>query len=150
MVTVAERGRASARLRKSATAFRTISEASRELNIPAHVLRFWESKFSEVNPVKRAGGRRYYRREDIVLLGRIRDLLYVDGYTIKGVQKLFRERGAPKLDESEIIPSGLSIETKNMNQSVTKSLEKSGKREELKQILRELEDIRTILTKAKS
>ena len=148
MATTADRGRAGGRLRKSAAAFRTISEASRELDIPAHVLRFWESKFSEVHPVKRAGGRRYYRREDIILLGRIRDLLYVDGYTIKGVQKLFKERGVPKpkLDELEI---GQSEVTSDRTQAETQSSRTSMKREELKQILRELEDIRATLKKGK-
>lgn len=76
---------------KSATAFRTISEVSDELQVPQHVLRFWETKFSQVRPMKRGGGRRYYRPEDIELLRSIRDLLYTDGYTIKGVQKLLRE-----------------------------------------------------------
>lgn len=76
---------------KSAQAFRTISEVSTELNVPQHVLRFWESKFSQVRPLKRGGGRRYYRPEDIDLLRRIRSLLYDEGYTIKGVQRLLRE-----------------------------------------------------------
>ena len=76
---------------KSAAAFRTISEVSGELDVPQHVLRFWETKFSQVRPLKRGGGRRYYRPEDIVLLRRIRDLLYRDGYTIKGVQRLLRD-----------------------------------------------------------
>lgn len=78
---------------KSATAFRTISEVSAELDIPQHVLRFWETKFSQVKPLKRAGGRRYYRPEDVMLLRTIRDLLYRDGFTIKGAQKLLREGG---------------------------------------------------------
>lgn len=77
---------------KSATAFRTISEVSAELEVPQHVLRFWESKFGQLRPLKRGGGRRYYRPEDIALLKRIRDLLYAEGYTIRGVQKLFREQ----------------------------------------------------------
>lgn len=76
---------------KSADAFRTISEVSDELEVPQHVLRFWESKFGQVKPLKRGGGRRYYRPNDIELLRRIRDLLYREGYTIKGVQKLLRE-----------------------------------------------------------
>lgn len=79
--------------RKSASAFRTISEVATELDIPAHVLRFWESKFAQVKPLKRGGGRRYYRPEDIALLRGIRELLYIDGYTIRGVQKLMREGG---------------------------------------------------------
>src|SRR3954467_13681456 len=79
------------RIEKSAQAFRTISEVATELDVPQHVLRFWESKFSQVRPLKRGGGRRYYRPEDIDLLRRIRSLLYDDGYTIKGVQRLLKE-----------------------------------------------------------
>ena len=78
---------------KSASAFRTISEVSDELDVPQHVLRFWETKFSHIKPMKRGGGRRYYRPEDVDLLRRIRDLLYTDGYTIKGVQRLLRQNG---------------------------------------------------------
>ncbi|HTQ15074.1 MAG TPA: MerR family transcriptional regulator [Rhizomicrobium sp.] len=78
---------------KSAQAFRTISEVAAELDVPQHVLRFWETRFAQVKPVKRAGGRRYYRPEDVDLLRGIRGLLYGDGYTIKGVQKVLRERG---------------------------------------------------------
>lgn len=76
---------------KSASAYRTISEVSDELSVPQHVLRFWETKFSQVRPLKRGGGRRYYRPEDIELLRQIQKLLYEDGYTIKGVQRLLRE-----------------------------------------------------------
>jgi len=79
------------RVEKSAQAFRTISEVATELDVPQHVLRFWESKFTQVRPLKRGGGRRYYRPEDIDLLRRIRTLLYEDGYTIKGVQRLLKE-----------------------------------------------------------
>jgi DNA-binding transcriptional MerR regulator len=85
---------ASRRAGKSAAAFRTISEVSEELDVPQHVLRFWETKFPQVKPLKRAGGRRYYRPEDVVLLRVIRDLLYRDGFTIKGAQKHLREGGA--------------------------------------------------------
>jgi DNA-binding transcriptional MerR regulator len=76
------------RSRKAPTAFRTISEVADDLQIPQHVLRFWESKFPQLKPLKRGGGRRYYRPEDIALLRRISDLLYGQGYTIKGVQRL--------------------------------------------------------------
>ena len=79
---------------KSADAFRTISEVAEDLDVPQHVLRFWEGKFSAVRPLKRGGGRRYYRPDDIDLLRGIRRLLHVDGYTIKGVQKVLRESGA--------------------------------------------------------
>lgn len=82
----------SARAAKAASAFRTISEVADELDVAQHVLRFWESKFPQVRPLKRGGGRRYYRPEDIDLLRRIRSLLYDEGYTIKGVQKLLRVR----------------------------------------------------------
>jgi DNA-binding transcriptional MerR regulator len=82
-----------ARPRKAATAFRTISEVADDLQIPQHVLRFWESKFPQLKPLKRGGGRRYYRPEDIALLRKISDLLYTQGYTIKGVQRLLRDGG---------------------------------------------------------
>ncbi|MGA1233829.1 MAG: MerR family transcriptional regulator, partial [Lutimaribacter sp.] len=78
---------------KAPDAFRTISEVAEWLEKPTHVLRFWESKFPQVKPVKRAGGRRYYRPEDMQLLGGIQTLLHDDGMTIKGVQKLLREQG---------------------------------------------------------
>jgi DNA-binding transcriptional MerR regulator len=84
---------------KSVSAFRTISEVSAELEVPQHVLRFWESKFTQLRPLKRGGGRRYYRPEDLALLRRIHGLLYREGYTIKGVQRVLRTpRGAAKED----------------------------------------------------
>ncbi len=79
--------------RKSPDAFRTISEVAADLDVPQHVLRFWESKFAQIKPLKRGGGRRYYRPEDVDLLRGVRALLYKDGYTIKGVQKVFRDQG---------------------------------------------------------
>lgn len=82
---------------KSATAYRTISEVADGLDVPQHVLRFWETKFPAVKPLKRGGNRRYYRPEDIELLRVIHRLLYIDGYTIRGVQKLLKERGAKAL-----------------------------------------------------
>lgn len=78
---------------KSPEAFRTISEVADALDVPPHVLRFWETRFTQVKPVKRGGGRRYYRPEDVRLLRGIRGLLYDDGMTIKGVQKILREKG---------------------------------------------------------
>src|SRR5919112_1140999 len=78
---------------KSPDAFRTISEVAEDLDLPQHVLRFWETRFSQIRPLKRAGGRRYYRPEDVELLRRIRELLYNNGYTIKGVQRLLRDVG---------------------------------------------------------
>jgi DNA-binding transcriptional MerR regulator len=87
------------RPKKAPSAFRTISEVADELHIPQHVLRFWETKFSQVKPLKRGGGRRYYRPDDIALLRRISDLLYIQGYTIKGVQRLLREGGGRLSDD---------------------------------------------------
>ena len=78
---------------KSADAFRTISEAAAALELPQHVLRFWETRFSQIKPLKRGGGRRYYRPEDILLLKGIRHLLYDQGFTIKGVQRILKEEG---------------------------------------------------------
>ena len=76
---------------KSPQAFRTISEVSNEVNIPTHVLRFWETKFPNINPLKRSGNRRYYRPEDVKNIIKIKTLLYDNGYTVKGVQKLLKE-----------------------------------------------------------
>ena len=105
---------ASAGVPKSPDAFRTIGEVSEELDVPQHVLRFWETKFPQVRPLKRGGGRRYYRPEDVALLRHIRHLLHAEGYTVRGVQKLLRERasrpGAPPLlpdrieEESPLAP----------------------------------------------
>ncbi len=89
------RPRANGRGSKSAGAFRTISEVADELDVAQHVLRFWESKFPQVRPLKRGGGRRYYRPEDVDLLRRIRSLLYEEGYTIKGAQKLLKGQRRP-------------------------------------------------------
>ena len=94
------------RTRKAPTAFRTISEVAEDLHIPQHVLRFWETKFPQLKPLKRGGGRRYYRPEDIALLRRVSDLLYTQGYTIKGVQRLLREGG---LEEAPSAPGELPL-----------------------------------------
>jgi DNA-binding transcriptional MerR regulator len=81
-------------LDKAPDAFRTISEAAEELSVPQHVLRFWETRFAQIKPMKRAGGRRYYRPNDMELLKGIRSLLYGEGYTIRGVQRILKEDGA--------------------------------------------------------
>jgi DNA-binding transcriptional MerR regulator len=91
---------------KSPEAFRTISEVADTLDVPTHVLRFWESRFPQVKPVKRGGGRRYYRPEDVRLLRGIRGLLYDDGMTIKGVQKILRERGLRHVIVLGTLPDG--------------------------------------------
>jgi DNA-binding transcriptional MerR regulator len=89
-----ERERPGLAMEKTADAFRTISEVAEDLDLPQHVLRFWETRFTQIRPLKRGGGRRYYRPEDIDLLRAIRRLLYSEGYTIKGVQKILKEQGA--------------------------------------------------------
>lgn len=108
------------RAAKSSGAFRTISEVAAELEVPQHVLRFWEEKFSQVRPLKRGGGRRYYRPEDVELLRRIRRLLYGEGYTIRGVQRVLRE-GARRRDGAET-DGGLDAERRRVLQSVVDEL----------------------------
>src|SRR5271170_7449759 len=81
-------------MEKSPDAFRTISEVAESMDLPQHVLRFWETRFPQIKPLKRGGGRRYYRPDDVELLRVVKQLLYGEGYTIKGVQRLFKERGA--------------------------------------------------------
>ena len=81
-------------MEKAPDAFRTISEVAEEINVPQHVLRFWESRFTQIRPMKRGGGRRYYRPDDVDLLRGVRHLLYGEGYTIRGVQRILREEGA--------------------------------------------------------
>ena len=97
---------------KSPEAFRTISEVSKDLSLPQHVLRFWETKFAQIKPIKRGGGRRYYRPEDIELLKGIKYLLYHDGYTIRGVQKVIKESGTRKILKKE---SNINFFTDNEN-----------------------------------
>lgn len=87
---------------KSKAAFRTIAEVAEELGVATHVLRFWETKFPQIKPMKRSGGRRYYRPDDVELVGRIRDFLYEKRYTIEGVQKLFKEKGVKAILGEEI------------------------------------------------
>ena len=99
---------------KSPQAFRTISEVSNEVNIPAHVLRFWETKFPNINPLKRSGNRRYYRPEDVKLIIKIKTLLYDNGYTVKGVQKLLKENDN-KNNEKNIIKEKLSSILKDID-----------------------------------
>ncbi|NQU61218.1 MAG: MerR family transcriptional regulator [Rhodospirillales bacterium] len=132
------------RVAKSAVAFRTISEVASELDIAQHVLRFWESKFIAIKPMKRGGGRRYYRPEDVALLKRIRDLLYTDGYTIKGVQKLFREGGG-RVSEAKAETPRPSAEKSATPVAVEAGAPASAFKAELESIVTELEDIRSLL-----
>ena len=135
MATVESTDTVSERASKSPDAFRTIREVSEELDVPQHVLRFWETKFNQVRPLKRGGGRRYYRPEDVALLRRIRSLLYADGYTIRGAQKLMRETGGK-------VP-GVVPEPELATRAASKPAHRIGDRG--KEILSELETLRDML-----
>ena len=127
---------------KSATAFRTISEVASELDVPTHVLRFWEGKFPSIKPLKRGGGRRYYRPEDVDLLRRIRSLLYDEGYTIKGAQRVIRDAAA-----RDDAPMGETVEVSASPDSGN-GHERSADpalRRELSDILGELRRLRDLL-----
>jgi len=121
---------------KSPEAFRTISEVASELEVPQHVLRFWESKFSQVSPLKRGGGRRYYRPKDVQLLQKIRSLLYTEGYTIKGVQKVLRQSGK----RGSIADASSSSKP---SKKITK--EDRGYADALRVALKELSELKSIL-----
>ncbi len=129
---------------KSAAAFRTISEVSTDLDVPQHVLRFWETKFTPVRPLKRGGGRRYYRPEDVELLRRIRNLLYTDGYTIKGVQRLLRE-GHGKLEPEAGAPSAPPSAQPSVPAAPVALAAPAGERATLENVLAELVEIRALL-----
>ncbi|CAN0452902.1 unnamed protein product [Discosporangium mesarthrocarpum] len=128
---------------KSAEAFRTISEVAAVLDVPQHVLRFWESKFSQVKPLKRGGGRRYYRPSDIDLLRTIRSLLYDNGYTIKGVQKLLRD-GVVRQD-GEIVPTEESGPIVTVDKADETMAPSDAQRRALIDILRDLEEAKKAL-----
>ena len=127
---------------KSPGAFRTISEVSNDLEVPPHVLRFWETKFPQIKPLKRGGGRRYYRPEDVSLLRQIRQLLHNDGYTIKGVQRLLKEGALKNTDQSGVLTANESDEQKQPQNSNTSSQEKAA----LRLIVDELQALRKLLS----
>ncbi|MDD5587170.1 MAG: MerR family transcriptional regulator [Alphaproteobacteria bacterium] len=131
---------------KAPGAFRTISEVAANLDVPQHVLRFWESKFQQVRPLKRGGGRRYYRPEDVALLTSIKDLLYNQGFTIRGVQKLLRENGRfplvrPSAGEAQHAPV-MTRSVPEAGRSVTLS---GSARREVEGVLSELKALRELL-----
>ncbi|MCB9983143.1 MAG: MerR family transcriptional regulator [Rhodospirillales bacterium] len=133
--------------RKSASAFRTISEVADILDVQQHVLRFWETKFSQIRPLKRGGGRRYYRPEDLELLKRIHHLLYTEGYTIKGVQKLLKEKGKAGLLTEEK-PAPQNNNEPSVSASVKGSLAvgmSSKQRHALQMMVDELKELRRIV-----
>lgn len=148
-------------MRKSADAFRTISEVADELDVPKHVLRFWEIKFPQIKPMKRGGGRRYYRPEDMALLSGIRELLHSEGYTIKGVQKILKEQGADYAKTFGQYAGEVAAPAKKTK--ATKASKATSKRRAtqarestqvdkqlLKKMLGELEQCRSILVATKS
>ena len=127
---------------KSPGAFRTISEVSNDLEVPPHVLRFWETKFPQIKPLKRGGGRRYYRPEDVALLRQIRQLLYNDGYTIKGVQRLLKEGALKNTAQLGVATASEPDEQKQPQNSTTSSQEKAA----LRSIIDELQSLRKLLS----
>ncbi|MFZ3235709.1 MAG: MerR family transcriptional regulator [Stellaceae bacterium] len=139
---------------KSAAAFRTTSEVAEELDLPTHVLRFWESKFAQVKPLKRGGGRRYYRPEDVDLLRRIRQCLYQHGYTIRGVQQLLRDGVLPSGAAASPPPVGTThalffLEPPGEPRSTGSAPAPAQRalREALEETRRELQEIRGLLDK---
>ncbi|CAN7236214.1 MULTISPECIES: MerR family transcriptional regulator [unclassified Devosia] len=147
---------------KSPDAFRTISEAAEELDLPQHVLRFWETRFATIKPLKRGGGRRYYRPEDVLLLRGIRHLLYDQGFTIKGVQKILKDQGPryviavgegkgldeiiPLIEEAQAAADEAEIEEAVL--TADPSLDEES-REKLSEVLRELLECKRILERAR-
>ena len=127
---------------KSPGAFRTISEVSNDLEVPPHVLRFWETKFPQIKPLKRGGGRRYYRPEDVALLRQIRQLLYNDGYTIKGVQRLLKEGALKNTAQLSVATANEPDKQKQLQNSTTSSQEKAA----LRSIVDELTSLRKLLS----
>jgi len=147
---------------KSPDAFRTISEAAEELDLPQHVLRFWETRFTSIKPLKRGGGRRYYRPEDVMLLRGIRHLLYDQGFTIKGVQRILKDQGGryviavgegkpledilPLIEEAEAVSDEAEIEEAVMTSNPALDRES---REKLSDVMRELLECKRILERAR-
>ncbi len=137
---------------KAAGAFRTISEVANDLDVPQHVLRFWETRFTQIRPLKRAGGRRYYRPEDVELLRRIRELLYNNGYTIKGVQRLLREPGRvePGPVEASDTPAAEPEEIRPpVRAAAVPEVAARPQRKELEAALHELLEVRELLRRTR-
>jgi DNA-binding transcriptional MerR regulator len=149
-------------LDKSPDAFRTISEAAEELDLPQHVLRFWETRFATIKPLKRGGGRRYYRPEDVLLLKGIRHLLYDQGFTIKGVQRILKDQGPryviavgegrpiddilPLIEEAEAASDAAELE--DALRLASPALDKDAT-SKLSEVLRELLECKRILERAR-
>lgn len=147
---------------KSPDAFRTISEAAEELDLPQHVLRFWETRFATIKPLKRGGGRRYYRPEDVLLLRGIRHLLYEQGFTIKGVQRILKDQGSRYViavgegkPVEELLPmiemaeeAGDEAEVEEAVMLANPALDRES-RDKLSDVLRELLECKRILERAR-
>ncbi len=131
--------------KKSASAFRTISEVADGLDVQQHVLRFWETKFSQVRPLKRGGGRRYYRPEDVALLKRIHHLLYTEGYTIKGVQKLLREVGKAQILQGVAGQSAVAQPKEPVAAKPQAEKLSAGQKSVLQSVLVELKELRRLV-----
>ena len=127
---------------KSPGAFRTISEVSNDLEVPPHVLRFWETKFPQIKPLKRGGRRRYYRPEDVSLLRQIRQLLYDDGYTIKGVQRLLKEGALKNTAQQGVVV----VKEPNEQRLSRNSSNSSNEKATLRSIVDELQSLRKLLS----
>ncbi len=139
---------------KSPEAFRTISEVSEDLSLPQHVLRFWETKFVQIKPIKRGGGRRYYRPEDVKLLKGIKNLLYNDGYTIRGVQKVIKQNGTKNIFANENQNNNFTDqENDNIEQSNYSNVSHSNlsetKRKKLMNVMNDLVSLRKKLDQEK-
>jgi DNA-binding transcriptional MerR regulator len=134
---------------KSAAAFRTISEVAEELEVPQHVLRFWETKFPQIKPLKRGGGRRYYRPEDVLLLRRIRQCLYQDGYTIKGVQRLLREGSLKGAAAPVPAQASLPIVQRIDRAAVGRPSENDDSMSLLRELRDELQELRELLRRSR-
>ena len=124
---------------KSAEAFRTIREVAEVIDVPQHVLRFWESKFKQVNPLKRGGGRRYYRPDDVILIEKIKKLLYDDGYTIKGVQKLLNE----SKNKNDLVMKKSTV--KIVSNTKINNPETSKDTEQLREVLQDLQELKRLI-----
>ena len=135
--------------KKSEWAFGTISEVASELDLPQHVLRYWETKFNAIKPMRRGGGRRFYRPGDVALLRQISSLLYDDGYTIKGVQKVLRDSGGRKGASSATAKGDEKPPEGGETLAVSETPIGALKRRELEAVVQELEALQELLTRRK-
>jgi len=129
---------------KSPEAFRTISEVSEELDLPQHVLRFWETRFAQIKPMKRGGGRRLYRPDHVALLRGIKALLYDDGMTIKGVQKVLREKGTKNVISRGKADAQLTLETQVEPEETSRRLSALKQRVEAERAIKSADEVKSV------